>query len=117
MKEAKKAEVKTKEKKKISIKIVIVLAALIIFALITGITIRAEYLNFTGIGEEYLSVLEQKVTNRCTVFCTAFISIYIFIYILNKFIKREGRLIFAGNGTYGGIRENGVGDQREQIFS
>lgn len=94
MKEAKKAEVKTKEKKKISIKIVIVLAALIIFALITGITIRAEYLNFTGIGEKYLSVLEQKVTNRCTVFCTAFISIYIFIYILNKFIKRGLKKFF-----------------------
>ena len=35
MEESKKAEVKTKEKKKISMKIVIVLAAIIIFGLIT----------------------------------------------------------------------------------
>ena len=94
MEEVKKAEVKTKEKKKISIKIVIVLAALIIFGLVTGITMRAEYLNVLGIGENYLNVLEEKVTNMSTVFLTAFISIYIFAYILNKFIKRGLKKFF-----------------------
>lgn len=94
MEEVKKAEVKTKEKKKVSIKIVIVLAALIIFGLVTGITMRAEYLNVLGIGENYLNVLEEKVTNRCTVFLTAFISIYLFVYILNKFIKRGLKKFF-----------------------
>ncbi len=94
MEEVKKAEVKTKEKKKISIKIVIVLAALIIFGLVTGITMRAEYLNVLGIGENYLNVLEEKITNRCTVFLTAFISIYIFVYVLNKFIKRGLKKFF-----------------------
>ena len=88
MEEVKKAEVKTKEKKKVSIKIVIVLAALIIFGLVTGITMRAEYLNVLGIGENYLNVLDTKVTNKWTVFLTAFISIYVLVYILNKFIKR-----------------------------
>ncbi len=94
MGEVKKAEVKTKEKKKISIKIVIVLAALIIFGLVTGITMRAEYLNVLGIGEKYLNVLEEKVTNMSAVFLTAFISIYIFVYILNKFIKRGLKKFF-----------------------
>ena len=94
MEEVKKAEVKTKEKKKVSIKIVIVLAALIIFGLVTGITMRAEYLNFLGIGEKYISVFEQKVTNRCTVFGIAFVSIYILTYILNKFIKRGLKKFF-----------------------
>ena len=73
MEEVKKAEVKTKEKKKVSIKIIIVLAALIIFGLVTGITMRAEYLNFSGIGSKYISVFEQKVTNRSTVFGVTFI--------------------------------------------
>ena len=94
MEEVKKAEVKTKEKKKVSIKIVIVLAALIIFGLVTGITMRAEYLNVLGIGENYLNVLEEKVTNKWTVFLTAFISIYVFVYILNKFIKRGLKKFF-----------------------
>ena len=53
---------------KVSIKIVIVLAALIIFGLVTGITMRAEYLNFSGIGEKYISVFEQKVINKCNIF-------------------------------------------------
>ena len=61
MEEAKKAEVNTKEKKKISIKIVVVLMALIVFALVTAISLRAEYLNILGIGEEYLNMYEQKV--------------------------------------------------------
>ena len=56
MEEVKKAEVKTKEKKKVSIKFIVVLAALIIFGLVTGITIRAEYITISGIGEKYLSV-------------------------------------------------------------
>ena len=94
MEEVKKAEVKTKEKKKFSIKIVIVLAALIIFGLITGITLRAEYLNFSGIGEKYLSVFEQKVINKCNIFIVAFVSIYILVYILNKFIKRGLKKFF-----------------------
>lgn len=94
MEEVKKAEVKTKEKKKISIKIVIVLAALIIFTLITVITLRAEYLNFTGISESYLSVFEEKITNKYTVFGIAFVSTYIFVYILNKFIKRGLKKFF-----------------------
>ena len=94
MEEVKKADVKTKEKKKISIKIIVVLAALIIFGLITGITLRAEYLNVSGIGENYLAVLEKKITNQYTVFATAFISIYIFIYILNRFIKRGLKKFF-----------------------
>lgn len=94
MEEVKKAEVKTKEKKKVSIKIVIVLAALIIFGLVTGITMRAEYLNVLGIGENYLNVLDTKVTNKWTVFLTAFISIYVLVYILNKFIKRGLKKFF-----------------------
>ena len=94
MEEVKKAEVKTKEKKKISIKIVIVLAALIIFGLVTGITMRAEYLNVLGIGENYLNVLEEKISNKCTVFGSAFISIYIFVYILNRLIKRGLKKFF-----------------------
>ena len=73
MEESKKAEVKTKEKKKVSMKIVIVLAAIIIFGLITTITTRAEYLNYMGIGEKYISVLEQKIHNKYIVFGTLII--------------------------------------------
>ena len=94
MEESKKAEVKTKEKKKVSMKIVIVLAAIIIFGLITTITTRAEYLNYMGIGEKYISVLEQKIHNKYIVFGTAFVTIYVFSYVLNRFIKRGLKKFF-----------------------
>lgn len=94
MEETKKAEVKTKEKRKISAKIVVVLIALIVFGFVTAISLRAEYLNVLGISEEYLSVFEQKMKNKYTVFCVSFILIYIFIYILNKFIKRGLKKFF-----------------------
>lgn len=94
MEEAKKAEVKTKEKKKISIKILIVLIALIVFGLVTAISLRSEYLNVLGIGEQYLTVFEQKIENKYTVFGVAFVSIYVFVYILNKFIKRGLKKFF-----------------------
>ncbi len=94
MEEAKKAEVKTKEKKKISIKIAVVLIALIVFGLITAISLRAEYLNVMGIGEEYLNIYEQKTKNKYTVFGIAFVLIYIFTYVLNKFIKRGLKKFF-----------------------
>ncbi len=94
MEEAKKAEVNTKEKKKFSMKIVVVLLALVVFGLVTTISLRAEYLNISGIGEEYLSVFEQRIKNKYTVFGTAFVLIYIFVYILNKFIKRGLKKFF-----------------------
>ncbi len=94
MEEAKKAEVNTKEKKKFSVKIVIVLLALIVFSLFTAISLRSEYLNVLGIGEEYLNVFEQKIKNKYTVFGTAFVLIYVFVYILNKFIKRGLKKFF-----------------------
>lgn len=94
MGEAKKAEVKTKEKRKISIKIVVVLVALIVFGFVTAISLRAEYLNVLGIGEEYLNVFEQKIRNKYTVFGVSFVLIYFFIYILNKFIKRGLKKFF-----------------------
>ena len=94
MEEAKKADVKTKEKKKISIKIILVLLALIVFGLVTGISLRAEYLNVIGIGENYLKAFEQKVINKYTVFGVAFVIIYIFVFTLNKFIKRGLKKFF-----------------------
>ena len=94
MEEAKKAEVKTKEKKKISIKIILVLIALIVFGLVTAISLRAEYLNVIGIEKNYLKAFEQKVKNKYTVFGVAFVITYIFVFILNKFIKRGLKKFF-----------------------
>lgn len=94
MEEAKKADVKTKEKKKVSIKIILVLLALIVFGIVTAVSLRAEYLNIVGINENYKIVFEQNLKNKYTVYGVAFVLIYIFIFTLNKFIKRGLKKFF-----------------------
>ena len=94
MEETKKAEVKANEKKKFPIKIILVLLALIVFGLVTAISLRAEYLNVIGIGENFLKSFKQKTINKYTVFGVAFVIIYIFVFIQNKFIKRGLKKFF-----------------------
>ncbi len=88
--EVAKAEVnkKTKDtKKKINkTRRLIVLAVVLIFIFFSAVSVRAEYLNYLEIGEEYISVLTQKVRNKYMVLGVAFILSYIFVYVLNKFI-------------------------------
>lgn len=87
---------KTKEQKKKSSKTrkILVLLVLLAFVVITGITLRAEYLNYLDIGEEYISVLNQKIQNKYIVLGVAFILTYIFVYVLNKFIIKGLKTFF-----------------------
>ncbi len=87
---------KTKEVKKKTSKVrkILVLLVILAFALITGISLRAEYLNYLEIGEEYVSVLYQKIQNKYIVLGVAFVASYIFIYVLNKFISKGLKKFF-----------------------
>ena len=68
-----------KDKKKISMKVVIVLAVLIVFGLGTAISLRAEYLKTIEISKNYESVFYKNIQNKYIVFgVTAFI-VYIFL--------------------------------------
>lgn len=85
----------TKEKKiKFARRTIIVLAILAIFTIFTLISLRAEQLNFTGIGEKYESVFLTKMKNRYLIFTIIFVSIYLFSYILNKFTKKGLKKFF-----------------------
>lgn len=85
----------TKEKsKKITFRTLLVLAALIVFAIVVVVTIRAEYLNMKQIGKEYVSVFEQNVKNKLYVGCASFLITYIIVYISNKFIKKGLKTFF-----------------------
>ena len=98
MEEVKKNDSQTKDisknKKKLSIKVIIVIAVLIVFCLGTAISLRAEYLNTIEINENYKSVFFQKIQTKYTVFFVVAILIYMCIYILNKFIKRGLKKFF-----------------------
>ena len=98
MEEKKDSKVKdiTKEKKKnkFAIRTIIVLLVVVAFALITAISLRAEYLSLIGIGENYKSVFFQKIQNKYTVMGVAFVIIYIFVYIINKFTRKGLKKFF-----------------------
>lgn len=96
MEEVKK-EVKniTKEKsKKFTLRTLLVLVAIAMFAIIAIITFRAEYLNINEIGEEYVVVFKQNVKNKIYVGIVAFIIAYILVYISNRFIKKGLKSFF-----------------------
>lgn len=96
MEEVKK-EVKTttKEKnRKITLRTLLVLIALVIFAFIAIVTIRAEYLNMKEIGKEYIAVFKRNVTNKVCVGIASFVITYIIVSISNKFIKKGLKTFF-----------------------
>ena len=83
-----------KEKKKIAIRTMLVLLVVIIFAIFTGVSLRAEYLNVIEINKEYESVFWKKIQNKYTVFGISAFLIYVFTYILNKFTKKGLKKFF-----------------------
>lgn len=87
---------KTKEMKKKSSKSrkIIVLLVILAFVVVTGISLRAEYLNYLEIGEEYIAVLYQKIQNKYMVLGVTFAISYIYIYIINKFIIKGLKKFF-----------------------
>ncbi len=93
--EVTKAEKNKRTKKKVNkIRRTAVVLVIILFAIVTGISLRAEYLNYLEIGEEYISVLYQKIQNKYIVLGTAFAISYIFVYIINKFIIKGLKKFF-----------------------
>ena len=74
-------------------RILIVLAAIVVFALMMFINLKGEYLKYAEIGEKFVSVFEAKVKNEYNVFCISFILIFISIFITNK-INKKGLAVF-----------------------
>lgn len=84
-----------KNKRNISkIKRILVFVAIVLFACITYISWRANYLNIISISPEYENVFNEKMQNKYTVFGVSAFIIYVFTYILNKFIKRGLKKFF-----------------------
>ena len=82
------------EKKKIGTKTILVFLVIILFAISTAISLRAQYLNIIEINPEYTDVFYKKIQNKYIIFGVAAITIYLFTYILNKFTKRGLKRFF-----------------------
>ena len=86
--ENKKDTTKDKKNKSIKIRTIAVLVSILVFVLLTAISIRGQYLRVIEISEEYVQVFYKNLQNRYTVFGVSFLVIYVAIYITNKFIKK-----------------------------
>lgn len=73
---------------------VLVLSAILIFAILAIIVFRTEYLSIKEVGENYITVFRQNVRNKLAVALTTFALTYIITYISNRFIKKGLKKFF-----------------------
>lgn len=83
-----------KEKKMKKIKIIFVIAFVIVFILYSYISYRANYLQVLEIGEEYLSVFNQRNEYKVKLFLFNFIIMFVVIYVNNILIKKGLKIFF-----------------------
>lgn len=83
-----------KEKKIKKIKIISVIVFIILFAICSYVAYRANYLQILEVGEEYLSVFEQKSEYKLKLFVFNFVFIFLLIYINNILIKKGLKVFF-----------------------
>lgn len=81
-------QTRTNEKKaNYKLRVILVLAFIILFALYSFISYRGEYLEIKEIGENYLDVFYQNMKFKYNITGINFIVWFLAIYITNKFIK------------------------------
>ena len=83
---------KSKNMKKI--KVISVIAFIILFLICAYVTYRTEYLQILEIGEEYLSVFEQRSEYKVKLFLFNFIFIFLSVFINNLLIKKGLKVFF-----------------------
>ena len=75
-------------------RMIIIMIAIVIFGILFGISYRANYIDYLGIGENYVSVFENKMSNRYLIMGICFVVMYIIMYITNKIIFRGLKKFF-----------------------
>ena len=76
-------------------RVIFVIAFLILFTIYSFITIRGEYLEILGIGQEYVEIFKQNIKQKVTVFASVFSFIYITTYLTTIFVKKGLKVFFA----------------------
>ena len=81
--------------KKVKKRQILVTIFIIAFIVYSYINIRGEYLQILGIGEKYVEMFKQNLSQRINVFIASFIIIYLLTYITTRLIKRGLSKFFA----------------------
>ena len=69
-------------------RVIFVICLLLVFSLWLYITVRGNYLQILGIGEEYVEIFKYNMKQKSIVFITGFIVMWIATYITTIFIKK-----------------------------
>lgn len=83
-----------KESNKSKFKVILVLLAIIIFAMCSYVNYRGNFLEISEIGEEYLEVLNQNNVYLRNVAIINFVVVFISVFITNLIIKKGLRKFF-----------------------
>lgn len=82
------------EKKNNKTRIVLVLLFVILFAIISFISLRGDYLQYKELGENYVQTFLTNLNYKCTIFAINFIILYFLIYFTNRGIKKGLKVFF-----------------------
>lgn len=75
-------------------RVIFVLCLLAVFAIYLYITLRGEYLQILGIGEEYVKIFTENLKQKSMVFVASFVFAYVATYITTLFIKKGLKVFF-----------------------
>ena len=81
-------------KRKISVRTIVVLLAIVIFAFTSYISYRSSYLNFISVGENYEVIFNQKAENKARIFTISAVTIFFYVLINTAFIKKGLKKFF-----------------------
>ena len=73
---------------------IFVTVLLIVFFIITYVSLRGEYLHILGIGEEYVDIFKENLKHKIIVFACGFLIVYIATYITTLIIKKGLKKFF-----------------------
>ncbi len=79
---------KVEAPKKSKIRMIVVIAFLIVFALATFISLRGSYLETLEIGENYLEVFWKNVRYKYVTMAVVFLLLFLVLYLTNRSIKK-----------------------------
>ena len=88
-------DTKDKNKKKSSkVRMILVIIFLLLFAVVSYIQLRGSYLEYMGLGVQYIKVFETNLIYQYTIMGINFIILYFIIYLTNRGIKKGLKIFF-----------------------
>ena len=83
-----------KPKKKSKIRMILVIAFIILFAIVTYIQARGSYLEYLELGENYVQVFWTNIIYRYVLMAINFVVLFFVIYMTNRGIKKGLKVFF-----------------------